>query len=62
LSVIHRTYPSSNIIRVIKQRRMRLARYVAVMVEIKNVHKTFLGKPKGKRPLGRPRRRGEEDM
>ena len=50
-------YPSPNIVRVIKSRRMRWAGYVACMGEERGVYRVLVGKPEGKRPLGRPRRR-----
>jgi len=50
-------YSSSNIVRVIKSRRMRWAGHVAHMGEERGVYRVLVGKPKGKRPLGRPRRR-----
>jgi hypothetical protein len=43
----------------IKSRRMRWVGHVARMEEKKNVYKGLMGKPEGKRPLGRPRRRWE---
>jgi hypothetical protein len=49
---LHNFYSSPSIIRMIKSRTMRWAGYVARMGE-----KTLVGKPEGKRPLGRPRRR-----
>ena len=49
-------YSSPNIVRVIKSRRMRWAGHVARMEEGRGVHKVLVGKPEGKRPLGRPRR------
>jgi hypothetical protein len=48
-------YSSPSIIRIIKSRRMRWACYVAQMRE-KNAYRLLVGKPEGKRPLGRPRR------
>jgi hypothetical protein len=45
---------SQNIIWVIKSRRMRWARHVAHMGEKRDVYKILMGKPEGKRPLGRP--------
>ena len=48
---------SPNIVRVIKWRRMRWAGHVARMGEERGVYRVFVGKPEGKRPLGRPRRR-----
>ena len=43
--------------RVIKSRRMRLAGHVACMGEERGVYRVLVGKPEGKRRLGRPRRR-----
>jgi hypothetical protein len=51
-------YCSPNIVRVIKSRRMRWAGHVARMEEGRGVYRVLVGKPKGKRPLGRPRRWG----
>jgi hypothetical protein len=51
---LHNLYSSPSIIRVIKSRRMRLARHVARMGEKRNVYRLLVGKPEGKRPLGRP--------
>jgi hypothetical protein len=53
----HNLYSSPSIIRIIKSRRMRWAGHVARMGEKRNVYRLFVGKPEGKRPLGRPRRR-----
>ena len=50
-------YCSPNIVRVIKSRRMRWAEHVAHMGEERGVYRVLVGKPEGKRPLGRPRRR-----
>jgi len=50
-------YSSPNIVRVIKSRRMRWAGYVALMGEEKGVYRVLLGKPEGRRPLERQRRR-----
>ena len=55
-------YSSPNIVRVIKSRRMRWAGYVARMEERRVVHKVLVGKPEGKRPLGRPNRRREDNI
>jgi len=49
-------YSSPNIIRVIKSRRMRWAVYIARMGERRGAYRVLVGKPEGKRPLGRPRR------
>jgi hypothetical protein len=51
-----------NIIRQIKSRRMRWAGHVARMGEERNVYRGLMGKPEGKRPLGRPRRRWEDGI
>ena len=50
-------YSSPNIVWVIKSRRMRWAGYVARMGEERGVYRVLVGKPEGRRPLGRPRRR-----
>ena len=50
-------YSSPNIVRVIKSRRMRWAGHVARKGEERGVYRVLVGKPKGRRPLGRPRRR-----
>jgi hypothetical protein len=50
-------YSSPSIIRVIKSRRMRWAGHVTRMGEKRNAYRLLVGKPEGKRPLGRPRRR-----
>jgi hypothetical protein len=44
-------------IRMIKSRRMKWAGHVARMGEMRNAYRILVGKPEGKRPLGRPRRR-----
>jgi hypothetical protein len=50
-------YSSPSIIRIIKSRRMRWAEHVARMGEKRNAYRLLVGKPEGKRPLGRSRRR-----
>ena len=50
-------YSSHNILRVIKWRRMRWAGHVARMGEERGLYRVLVGKPEGRRPLGRPRRR-----
>jgi len=50
-------YCSPNIVRVIKSRRVRWAGYVARMGEERVVYRVLVGKPEGRRPLGRPRHR-----
>jgi hypothetical protein len=49
------TYSSPSIITMIKSRRMRWAGHVARMGEKRNAYGILVGKPEGKRPLGRPR-------
>jgi hypothetical protein len=51
-----------NIVRVVKSRRMRWARHLARMGEERVVHRVLVGRPEGKRPLGRPRRRWEDNI
>ena len=55
-------YSLPNIVRVVKSRRMRLAGHVARMGEDRVVHRVLVGKPEGKSPLGRPRRRWEDNI
>jgi hypothetical protein len=55
-------YASPNVIRVIKSRRMQYARHVAYMRDQRNEHRLLVGKPKGKRPLGRPRHIWEDHI
>ena len=55
-------YCSPNIARVIKPRRMRWAGNVARMGERRCVYRVLVGKPEGKRPLGRPMRRWENNI
>jgi hypothetical protein len=50
-------YTLPNIVRVVKSRRMIWAGHVARMGEERGVHRALVGKPEGKRPLERPRRR-----
>jgi hypothetical protein len=59
---LHSLYSSPNIVRVIKSRRMRWAGHVALMGEGRGVYSVLVGRPKGKRPLERPRRRGEDNI
>jgi hypothetical protein len=59
---LHNLYSSPDIIRQVKSRRMRWAGHVARMGEERNVYKVLVGKPEGKRPLGRPRRRWEDGI
>jgi hypothetical protein len=55
-------YPLPNIVREVKSRRMRWAGHVARMGNDRGVHRVLVGKPEGKRPLGRPRRRWENNI
>jgi hypothetical protein len=59
---LHDSYPSPNIVRVIKSRRMRWEGHVARMGEGRGVYRFLVGRPEGKRPLGRPRRRWEDNI
>jgi hypothetical protein len=59
---LHSLYSSPNIVRVIKSRRMRWAGHVACMGEGRGVYRVLVGKPEGKRPLRRPRRRWDDDI
>jgi hypothetical protein len=55
-------YSLPNIVRVVKSRRMRWVGHVARMVEGRGVYRVLVGKPEGRRPLGRPRRRSEDNI
>jgi len=55
-------YSSRNIVRVIKSRRMRWPGHVARMGEERGVYRVLVGKPEGKKPLGRPRRRWVDNI
>jgi hypothetical protein len=55
-------YSKPNIIRVIKSRRMRWAGHVPHMGEGRGAYRILVGKPEGRRPLGRPRRRWENSI
>jgi hypothetical protein len=59
---LHNLYSSPDIIRQIKSRGMRWAGNVARMGEGRNVNRILVGKPEGKRPLERPRRRWENGI
>ena len=55
-------YSLPNIVRVVKSRRMRWAGHVARMVEGRGLHRVLVGRTEGKRPLGRSRRRWEDNI
>ncbi|KAJ4434136.1 hypothetical protein ANN_16456, partial [Periplaneta americana] len=59
---LHALYSSPDIIRNIESRRMRWAGHVARMGESRNAYRVLVGRPEGKRPLGRPRRRWEDNI
>jgi hypothetical protein len=60
---LHNLYSSPNIAKVIKsRRRIRWAVHVARMKEGRGVYRVLVGRPEGKRPLGRPRRRWEDNI
>jgi hypothetical protein len=59
---LYALYSSPNIIRVIKSRRLRWAGHVARMGERRGAYRVLVGKPEGRRPLERPRRRWEENI
>ena len=55
-------YSSPNIVRVIKSRRMGWAGHLACVGERRGVYRVLVGKPEGNRPLGKPRRRWEDNI
>jgi hypothetical protein len=59
---LNNLYSSPNIVRVIKSRRMGWAGHVARMGEGRGMYRVFVGKPEGRRQLGRPRHRWEDNI
>jgi hypothetical protein len=59
---LHSLYSSQNIVRPIKSRRMRWTGHVARMGEGRGVYRVLVGRPESKIPLGRPRRRWEDNI
>jgi hypothetical protein len=59
---LHNLYSSPDIIRHIKSRIMRWTGHVARRGERGHVYRVLVGKPEGKKPLGRPRRRWEDGI
>jgi len=59
---LNNLYSLPNIVRVVKSRRMRWAGHVARMGEERGVHRVLVGKPEGKRQLGRPSRRWKDNI
>jgi hypothetical protein len=59
---LHNLYSYPDVIRQIKSRRIRWAGHLARMGEERQVYKVSVGKPEGKRPLGKPRRRWEDGI
>jgi hypothetical protein len=59
---LYALYPSPNIIRVMKSRRLRWAGHVARMGERRGAYRALVGKPERRKPLGRPRRRWEYNI
>jgi hypothetical protein len=55
-------YSSTNIIRMIKSRRMKWAGHVARIREGRIAYRILVGRPEERRPLGRPRRRWEDNI
>jgi hypothetical protein len=59
---LYALYSSPDLIRVIKSRRLRWAGHVACMGERRGAYRASVGKPEGRRPLERPRRRWEDNI
>ena len=59
---LHALYSSPNIIRSLKSTRLRWAGHIARMEQSRNACRVLVGKPEGRRPLGRPRRRLEDTI
>ena len=59
---LHALYSLPNIIRRLKSRQLRWAGHVARTEQSRNAYRVLMGKSEGKRPLGRPRRRWEDNI
>jgi hypothetical protein len=59
---LHGLYSSDSIVRVIKARRMRWTWHVGRMGEVRGAYNILVGRPEGRRPLGRSRRRWEDNI
>jgi hypothetical protein len=59
---LHDLYSSPSVVRVIKERRMRWVGNVARTGEVRAAYNILVGRPEGRRPLGRPRRRWEDNI
>jgi hypothetical protein len=59
---LHGLYSSPGIVRVIKAKRMRWAGHTACMREVRGSYNIWVGRPEGRRPLGRYRRRWEDNI
>jgi hypothetical protein len=59
---LHNLDTSPNIIQVIRSGRMKWMGHIACMGEMRNAYSIFVGKPEGKRPLGSPRHRWEDNI
>jgi hypothetical protein len=59
---LHGLYSSPSIVRVIKARRMRWAEHVACMGKVRGAYNILVGRPGGRRPLGRPRHRWKDNI
>jgi hypothetical protein len=59
---LHDLYSLPNIVRAIKSGRMRWAGHVTRMGEGRGAYRVLVGRPEGKRPLGRPRQRWEDNI
>ena len=59
---MHALFSSPNIIGNLKSRRLRVTGHVARMEQSRNAYRVLVEKPAGKRPLGRPRRRWEDNI
>ena len=59
---LHAWYSSPNIIKKLKYRRLRWAGHVASMEQFRNAYRVLVGKPRSKRPFGKPGRRWEDNI
>ena len=59
---LHGLYDSPDVVKIMKSRRLRWAGHVARMGEKRRLYSILVGRPDGRRPLGRPRRRWEDNI
>jgi hypothetical protein len=59
---LHNLYTSPNIVKMIRSRKIKWSGHVARMGEIRNAYRILVGKPEGKKPIGKPSHRWENNI